>query len=612
MITRLLLSIAMALSAAAAQAASTSSGLSVEIVPAIQGQAFYVDPNGNDSNPGTPSQPWKTAARATQATQAAGAAVTVVFNAGTYPVSSPLGLSGDLHGSTWTAAAGAKPVLSGGTQITGWSLHDAGNNIWQAPVPPGLDFREFYVNGHAALRARGLYGQYTFTSTGFTDPTGGVQNLSDLPDVEIENINGWQYGACQVTSVSGLSITMNSTCWPLYTATMAWGNNNLSGHWTNWAENAYELLAASGPGSFYLQKSTNTVYYIPNSGENMNTAVGTAPVLTQFISGNLSNITFSHLTFAYTSWLGPQQNNRGYIATEAGQTRDPYDGNYVPPAAFDFAVGTNVAFDHNLFMGLSGTYALHFGWGSNNNQITANQFDENAGGAIAFGNGGTGSGGEPTAYSYNNPIQNNDIIAATHQSGYYDAPGILMNETINSNVTHNHIASFFWGTAQFVNSQTQNTNNFFTHNLAENNCSQLFDCGGIYSTGYHTGTADPTSPKFTVSNNYFHNIGRAGYWTSCFYADSGTWEALYQNNVCDNPALSNFLFYNGTPDGYSMNSGSNTVTGNYATTLAVDSYFAESGNDLSNNTQFASGSPPPAAQAIIANAGIQPGTSPGP
>src|SRR3546814_10981446 len=42
---------------------------------------------------------------------------------------------------TWTAAPGAKPVLSGGIAVTGWTLHDKA--------------RRLYENGRASCRERG-------------------------------------------------------------------------------------------------------------------------------------------------------------------------------------------------------------------------------------------------------------------------------------------------------------------------------------------------------------------------------------------------------------------------------------------------------------------------
>src|SRR3954469_3656926 len=58
---------------------------------------------------------------------------------GTYRLSAPLvfntadsGTNG--HNVIWQAATGAKPVLSGGQQVSGWTVKDSAANIWSAPV----------------------------------------------------------------------------------------------------------------------------------------------------------------------------------------------------------------------------------------------------------------------------------------------------------------------------------------------------------------------------------------------------------------------------------------------------------------------------------------------
>src|SRR5438874_411503 len=48
-------------------------------------------------------------------------------------------------------------------------------------------------------------------------------------------------------------------------------------------DNAFELLDT--PGEWYLDRSRNTVYYLPRSGENLVTARVVAPVLETLVSG---------------------------------------------------------------------------------------------------------------------------------------------------------------------------------------------------------------------------------------------------------------------------------------------------------------------------------------
>ena len=64
-------------------------------------------------------------------------------------------------------------MISGGQQVTGWTLHDPANNIWSAPVPAGTDSRQLYVDGALAPRAAISIARtdVAFTSTGMTIQT---------------------------------------------------------------------------------------------------------------------------------------------------------------------------------------------------------------------------------------------------------------------------------------------------------------------------------------------------------------------------------------------------------------------------------------------------------
>jgi hypothetical protein len=82
----------------------------------------------------------------------------VCLHGGTYFFDSTFRLGSDDSGNNgfsviWQAAPGEKPVLSGGKEITGWSLYDNKNNIWKTNVGT-LNFRQLYVNGQRAVRAR--------------------------------------------------------------------------------------------------------------------------------------------------------------------------------------------------------------------------------------------------------------------------------------------------------------------------------------------------------------------------------------------------------------------------------------------------------------------------
>src|SRR5438876_262779 len=70
--------------------------------------------------------------------------VRVQFAGGTYRLAAPLALDArdsgtNGHNVVWTAASGARPVLSGAVRVTGWTQVDPGRNVWSAPVPAGLN-----------------------------------------------------------------------------------------------------------------------------------------------------------------------------------------------------------------------------------------------------------------------------------------------------------------------------------------------------------------------------------------------------------------------------------------------------------------------------------------
>src|ERR1700693_2610745 len=86
--------------------------------------------------------------------------VIVQVASGSYTLAQPLsfgpqdsGING--YNVVWQAAPGAHPIFSGGVAVTGWTLHDASKNIWQASVPSWLVTRQLYVDGVRAPRTSG-------------------------------------------------------------------------------------------------------------------------------------------------------------------------------------------------------------------------------------------------------------------------------------------------------------------------------------------------------------------------------------------------------------------------------------------------------------------------
>ncbi|MFC0439935.1 discoidin domain-containing protein [Kutzneria buriramensis] len=399
-------------------------------------QAVYAAPDGHGQactsrQPCSIVQAKNAAARRT----AYGRDVTVLLAGGTYQLTAPLtfgpGDSGvDGKRVTWTAAPGAHPVLSGGTTITGWR-QDTGD-LWSAPVPADLNTRQLYADGTRIPRSSGSSPvALTQTAGGFTAADGTLATWRNPSDIEFVFDGGhgaWTQPLCDVATISGTAITMKQPCWSnmdLPSTPTAPDGDNPSGGFPaldksatpTRIENAYELLS---PGTWYLDRTHHTVYYDPRPGENPATMHFVAPVLEQLITTSstadnpLHDITFSGITFAYTTWLTPSGDN-GFPEMQANMYVEGVNGansqglcQYVspagscpfaawsrPPAAVDLVGTRNVRITGDTFthLGAAGLGTYH---GARSDVLSGNEIDDVSGNGIEFG---TTDDPQPTAFA---------------------------------------------------------------------------------------------------------------------------------------------------------------------------------------------------------------------
>src|SRR6266508_1344460 len=178
--------------------------------------AVFVAPSGNDANAGTSrSQPVRTLGRAQQLVRGLNQNMTgdirVELANGVYQLASTLTLTAadsgtGGHNVIWTAASGARPVISGGVPITGWQRVDTARNIWSAPAPAGLNTRQLYINGARATRARGPAPvTLTWTSTGYTASGSAMSSWRNPGDIEMVYTGGlgaWTEIRCSVGRIA--------------------------------------------------------------------------------------------------------------------------------------------------------------------------------------------------------------------------------------------------------------------------------------------------------------------------------------------------------------------------------------------------------------------------
>src|SRR5437763_2177395 len=314
----------------------------------------FVSPTGDDGNPGSQAAPVRTLQRAQALVRGLNqnmtADVTVVLADGFYRLTSPLALSSadsgtGGHNVVWTADSGARPVLAGSVQVTGWKPMSAGSPIWVAQAPASLRTRQLYVNGSRVDRAHGalpaaLTGQNSTGYSGGGTTMAGWRNPSGAkPQLEFVyrgGLGAWTEPRCPVGSISsGGAVTMAQPCWEnstnracCFTDGRAYnlvGRKGITEQPTS-VENAFQFLSASTPGQWFLDQGDSELYYVPRSGEDITRADVEVPKLETLVSGTgVSHVVFNGLQFSYATWLGASGGN-GFAEIQANYQVTGSDG----------------------------------------------------------------------------------------------------------------------------------------------------------------------------------------------------------------------------------------------------------------------------------------------
>ena len=176
--------------------------------PAVE-STLCVAPNGSDSNPGTPEKPFATLEKARQAVRARNqnmqGDIIVMLGGGTYTIDRSLVFGPDDSGTNghnviYRAQNDQTPIISGGRRVTGWQPDEKGR--WRAAAPVE-NFRQLYVNGVRAIRARGgpPAGLKRLGNTGYTTTAVEMANWKNPADLEFCYVVVWDHTRCRVAGI---------------------------------------------------------------------------------------------------------------------------------------------------------------------------------------------------------------------------------------------------------------------------------------------------------------------------------------------------------------------------------------------------------------------------
>jgi hypothetical protein len=624
---------------------------------------YYVSPAGSDSNSGTSSSsPFATLDHARQVVETVNGSMTgdivVYLLGGTYPLNSTIAFTPRDSGTNghqifYEAYPGQTPVLSGGTQLTGWTQYNG--SIYKTHLSRADKLRSLYVNGHRAMMdsktitSQGCWGTYAVTAGQASwawvsgSQADGVQfNPSDFPqvssnisDVEMSTSSTWDQAIVTVrgtTTSGGHTVAELQQPYGAIAEQVAYGAGFGCGSGAQVTiYNAFSLL--NTPGQFYFDRAAQTLYYDALSGENMSTATVIAPndnlntllsVKGTSTSNRVQNLTFSGLTFAYSDWnleniagsygkASVQGDSVSIAFAQGNWHNDVYRSIDTIPAAVMVDSSQNITFTRNVFEH-TGDDALAERNDVSNSQTLGNYFYDTGGSAftidypqhVYIGDGGTHETFAPGVEGdcINDVFKDNVTLnTATLFLGHAAVMAFFVNgfdfeHNVIQNTPYNGL-SMGWGWHNFNGASdsvfpgkptTVAGNNTVSYNDFFNTVQTLTDTGAIYTLG--------SQPHTIMTNNYIEGIPNHGK-SEGIHLDEGSAYMTITNSVIN--VAPGTLAYSGNNCCQQNNL---TITNTYATNGSI--YTPIASNSTENTPLvYANADWPAAARSIINSAGLE-------
>lgn len=509
------------------------------------GKIIYVDPDAQPGGDGSRITPFSDINTAKSAASSAleNEDVYLMLCGGRYDLDESLSFTPyDLNKEhkLMVSSYDGRAVLSGGKSVNGWSVFDSKKNIYRAYVGQEYNFRQVYVDGVRATRARSETGltDAMQTDTGYICTDEELLNFENPSDLEMVYYVKWTNPRCAVDSISksgeNVVIKMNATG---FSKVQNKGQSSVtSSYLPVYYENAYELLDSEG--EWYFDSGSGYLYYKPRFFENMDTVDVVVPDIEKILTirgtadNNAGNIVFTNIDFMYSNWTDPTDN--GYLA-DMQNNHQSGQSNPLPDAAVELSYVDNIEFTDCTFSKL-GITAMKLTEGVKNCRIVGNEFYDISGSAISLGvpSGDYNKYINPTDDRYvvrDNTITDNYI----HTTGvdYKSAAAISAAYPKNTQISHNEIydspysgfhLGYGWDTYESNGTATENfkVEANYIHNVMND---KVYDGGAIYTIGNTSGNG-----YNSISRNYIKDVKNL---YGALYPDQGSQYWEFESNVMD-------------------------------------------------------------------------------
>ena len=468
--------------------------------------------------------------------------VTVVMQAGTYPVAEPIVLGAQDSGIHFRNAEGGAVAIDGGRKITGWTKRADG--LWRAEVPEVRDgkwhFQQLWINGRRATRARTpnkgfLHMEDRATSTIFPGEKPGDSKWETMLRYQAFTTSAPTFALFQQIrqeEMGDVEIIIPHT-WDVHhyhLKRLHPGANGVLMHGprmrellTNEPDGRFHMenyrAALDAPGEWFLSRS-GELLYSPLPGEDLSKADVSAPVATKLLTiDGGKDIRFTGISFRHQQWvMGPD----GYGDPQAA---------HMMGAAIEVDRSENIHFT-DCGISHTGGYALWFRHDVAHSSVKHSHLHDLGAGGVRIGPTSQPGSTKTTAFV---TVDNNVIRHAGRI--FPDAIGVFLGQASDCVVTHNDIgdlyytgisAGWHWGYGETVSHRNRYENNHI-HHIGWGYTS---DMGGFYNLGTSLGTV--------VRGNHVHHISSHRYGGWGLYTDEGSTGLLFEDNLVHDTRESGF------------------------------------------------------------------------